>query len=164
SGRFTEGFSLRRSQSEPEISNYVKTFFEQDLSRRGIIVNREVEIHGPEGLGKTDVHIDAVSKGTRPGQFERLKAVIELKGCWHQEVRSAMKDQLLDQYLSSADCRDGIFLVAWFDPQRWDPADYRRDRVPKWTLEEAREFFRTQAETNSGPDRLVRAFVLDCSF
>jgi hypothetical protein len=153
-----------RPRSEPEISNYVKTFFEQDLSRRGIIVNREVEIHGPEGLGKTDVHIDAVSKGTRPGQFERLKAVIELKGCWHQEVRSAMKDQLLDQYLSSADCRDGIFLVAWCDPQRWDPADYRRDRVPKWTLEEAREFFRTQAETNSGPDRLVRAFVLDCSF
>ena len=153
---------MLRPKSEPQISDYVKAFLEEDLSRRGIIVNREVEVRGPEGSGKTDIHIDAVSKGK--GQFERLKPVVEIKGCWHQELQSALKDQLVDQYLSTADCRDGVFLVAWFDTESWDTDDYRKNRVPKWTVEKAREFFRGEAMENSDSNRLVRGFVLDCSF
>ena len=75
-----------------------------------------------------------------------------------------MKDQLVDQYLSTVDCHDGIFLVAWFDVNPWDAEDYRKNKVPKWTIEEAREFFRVQARSLSNSDRLVSSFVLDCNF
>jgi hypothetical protein len=75
-----------------------------------------------------------------------------------------MESQLVTDYLSSPDCRDGIYLVAWFDGSRWDAEDYRKNRVPKWTIERAREVFDSEAERLSAGERLLRAFVLDCSY
>ena len=126
-------------------------------------MNREVEVHGPEGLGKTDIHVDAVTAVKKGGWLERVKVVIEVKGCWNKELLSSMQGQLVKDYLSTPDCRDGIYLVCWFDTARWDAEDYRRGQVPKWTTEEARTFFSNQAQQLSGSDRLVLSFVLDCN-
>jgi hypothetical protein len=152
-----------KPKSESWVSNYVKAFLEQDLRTRGIIVNREVEVHGPEGLGRTDIHVDAVAREKRGGWLERVKLVIELKGSWNKDLRSSMQNQLVRDYLSTPDCRDGIYLVCWFDTARWDAEDYRRGQVPKWTIEEARAFFANQASDSSASDRLVASFVLDCT-
>jgi hypothetical protein len=49
-----------RPKDEKSFSDYVKIYLEDDLTVRGIIVNREVEIHRGE---RTDIHVDAVSPG-----------------------------------------------------------------------------------------------------
>lgn len=54
----------------------------------------------------------------------------------------------------------GIFLVAWFDPTQWDPADYRRARVPQMSIGEAQT--RLDQQAAPAPDGFqVRTVVLD---
>ena len=159
SGRF-------RPKDEPTIANEIARHLDRDLKRRGIIVNREVEVHRPLGPSKgpaTDIHIDTTIQGSDTDDADRLKVVIEVKGSWNAEVKTAMKDQLLGKYLLTPDCSRGIYLVAWFDRELWDPTDNRRRTVPAWTKETAKEFLNEQAVTLSDSDRVVRAVVLDCN-
>jgi predicted NACHT family NTPase len=153
-----------RPKEEVKLSDYIKGFVERDLKQNGIIVNREVEVSGPLGLGKTDIHIDAIIKERKSGQFERLKAVIEVKGCWNMELLTALQGQLVEKYLSTADCRSGIYLVAWFGKDRWDSGDYRRGHAPNFDIEQARAAFSQQATDKSKDDLIVRSFILDCNY
>jgi hypothetical protein len=137
---------------------------EHDLKERGIIVNREVDVFRPPQAGKgpaTDIHVDLIVP--RAGNPVRLKAVIEVKGCWNRDVKS-LEAQLIDRYLRGPDCQHGIYLVVWFDPSQWDDTDYRKKEAPPWTLAEMREFFEAQAYASSNARRSVRAFVLDGSY
>lgn len=54
----------------------------------------------------------------------------------------------------------GIYLVGWFDPAKWDPADSRRYRVPKETVENVRRQLEEQAAAAPKGFR-VRAVVID---
>ena len=54
-----------RPKIEVRISDYVKTHFDRDITDRGIVVNREVEIRkgtGPKPGEETDIHVDAVTQ------------------------------------------------------------------------------------------------------
>ena len=61
----------------------------------GVVANREVQ---PRRGKRTDVVIEAALPNSREG-FDKLAVVIEVKGCWHSEVRTALKTQLVDDYL-----------------------------------------------------------------
>ncbi len=74
---------------------------------------REVQIR--RGLGdnqgeNTDVYVTLPATDTRPN----LTVIIECKGCWHNELNSAMQTQLVDRYLADNQCRCGLYLVGWF--------------------------------------------------
>lgn len=145
-------------KDEAALSDYIDRYLDEHLARKKIIVNREVEIRKGE---KTDIHVVAVN----PAVEDQIKVIIEVKGCWNKELKTAMQSQLLETYLNNNQCPFGLYLVGWFSCEQWDDSDYRKKGVPRWTLEKARSFFETQAhelkakETACGLE--LRAFVLD---
>jgi len=155
-----------RPKDENELSDYIKNRFDEDLCGKGIVVNREVEIHRP-AQGKpgerTDIHIDAVSLKRDGLGHDRITVILETKGCWHRELKTAMRTQLVDRYLAENHSRFGLYLVGWFNCDRWDKVDDRRSHAEKAAcdLRGARDYFQQQAAELSSEDLLIKSFVLD---
>jgi hypothetical protein len=142
----------------------VQRFLKRDLVQGGIILNREVEIGRVPGAGagtRTDIKVDAIRQSENSGSLNVITAVIETKGCWNDELLTAMKTQLVDDYLVRLAAPVGIYLVGWFDKTKWDSEDYRRGRTPDWTLGEAQSRLDQEA-TGLPPAFIVRPVVLDC--
>ena len=157
-----------RPKDENVLSDYIKNRLDDDLRVRGVVVNREVEIHRP-AQGKpgqqTDIHIDAVSRKSDGLGHERITVILETKGCWHSELEDAMKAQLVDRYLRDNQSKFGLYLIGWFNCNKWDRKDYRQGQAEKngWTLFDARSFFQSQAADLSKSDLLIKSVVLDAA-
>jgi hypothetical protein len=147
-------------KDEEEFSNWVKIELQNSLATRGIILNREVQIHIKE---RTDIHVDAVARDPSSKELDQLKVIIEAKGCWHREIETAMETQLVNRYLKHNDCRHGIYLVGWFLCDAWSKRDSRRRAVKFKTLNELNEHLTQQARRVSRAGNLIRAVVLDAS-
>ena len=106
-----------------------------------------------------------MSVGLLDRAAEVFSVVVEVKGCWHREVREAMRTQLVERCLRENACRYGLYVVGWFSCPAWDPADGRRHTVPWSSMQEAVQELITQADQLSGTRDadLVRSYVLDCS-
>ena len=153
-----------RPKDENHFSDWIKRYLELQLRGRGIVAAREVEIRRGEGSGigeETDIHVTAIIPGLSEGNYEHVHVIIEVKGCWHQELKSAMKNQLVDRYLKDNDCNHGIYLVGWYVCEQWEKEDSRNAKTPKWSLEEARQFFEKQARTLSASGYCIRSVVLN---
>jgi hypothetical protein len=153
-------------KDEQEVADYVVRHLRVDLRDRGIVVNREVQIR--RGIGgrtgqRTDIHVDAVSPGERDGDGDMIYAIVEVKGNWNAELRSAMKTQLLDRYLKEIGSPYGLYLVAWFACAKWTDGDSRKKQCSPMQLPEAREFFSQQAIELSKDGSFIRSYVLDSS-
>lgn len=142
---------------ENEFSDYVARHLEEDLRRRGIVVNREVEIH--RGEHRNDLLVTAVQEEP----INIVKVTIETKGCWHDELMTGMESQLVGDYLTANECQHGIYLVGWFKSDKWDPDNIRRwsNAAKDWTLDAARTHFSQQAEGLSTGTLHLQAFVMD---
>ena len=70
-----------------------------------------------------DIEAVAVHDGTELCVFG------EAKGNWHPELLTAIKTQLADRYLTGTRTSTGVYLVAYFASEKWDPNDYRRTPV-----------------------------------
>jgi len=147
-----------RPRDEPSFCDFIKWQLEEDLRGRGVIINREVQIHRGE---RTDIYVNAVVLGQGIDTYDSLTLIIEAKGCWHQELDNAMETQLLGRYLVDNNCQHGLYLVGWFNCQLWDDEDYRKSNAPKISLDEARKTFDAQAENLSKEGKRIRAFVMD---
>jgi len=89
-----------------------------------------------------------------------MKVTIETKGCWHRDLDTAMESQLIGQYLSTNDCRHGIYLIGWFVCDAW--SDHKNQRIPTTDLSKAKHQFRQQAKTLSEKNTFrVETFILD---
>jgi hypothetical protein len=143
-------------KEENFVSDHVARHLENDLKTRGIVVNREVQIRKGQ---ETDIHIVAIREN-QDGSVDQVRVITEVKGCWHQEVKTAMETQLRDRYLRENQCGHGLYLVMWFLCEKWKD-ESRKRRTPQWTFEEAQEFFSRQAEDLSKPGKALRALVLD---
>lgn len=156
---------LWKPVNENEFSDYVKRFLDRDLDlkQKGIIANREVELRPSQGNAKgerTDIHVDAIIKSN--GKIsDCITVIIEVKGCWHEELNEAMETQLVDRYLKDNTCKHGLYLIGWFNCPQWDNQDYRKRKTPKITLEEAKAKFDQQAKDLSVSGINVKAFVLN---
>lgn len=153
-----------RPKDEGHFCDWVKRHLDSELQKRAIVVAREVEIRRGEGSGtgeNTDIHVTALVREPGNGGYEQVRVIIEGKGCWHREVKTAMKDQLVGRYLKDNQCTHGIYLVGWYECDQWDTEDSRRKRAPDWSLQEAKAFFENQAQTLSGSGYTVRAIVLN---
>lgn len=151
-----------RPIDENAFSDYVKRHLYNDLVGKGIIVNREVRIHKGE---RTDLHVDAITKDDKEEIFKKLTVIIEVKGCWHNELNKAMKDQLAGKYLSNNPCKAGIYLVGWFNCDSWDNNDSRYKKAQKKiSKDQAQEKFDKQSSELSKEGYNIKAVVLDTSY
>jgi len=153
-----------RPKDENSFSDYVKLHLEEDLRQRGIVANREVQIRRGTGGASgesTDIHVDAVSPDGPGGAYDKVSVIIEAKGCWHPELETAMRTQLVERYLKDNQCQHGLYVVGWFNCPQWDPEDSRHKQAPKHDIAEARRRFEAQAvELSQGAVR-VKASVID---
>jgi hypothetical protein len=155
---------LFRPIDENALSDHVRRFLKRELVDSGIILNREVEIGRVPGApvgSRTDIKVDALRKSESAGSFATITAVIETKGCWNRELLTAMKTQLVEDYLFRLAAPIGIYMVGWFDKPKWDPNDHRRDSMPGWAVVEAQQRLDETAATLPQAF-IVRAAVLDC--
>jgi len=153
-----------RPMDENDFSDWVENHLKEDLKGRGIVANREVEFRrlSQSGVGeKTDIVVDAVCKNK--SGFETITVVIESKGCWNKELKTAMEAQLLKRYLIDDQHRFGLYLVGWFYCDLWSASDYRKKQTPELTIAEAQVIFDTQAMDLSKDGRYIKALVLNSS-
>lgn len=150
------------NQPKPEeaISDWIAAFLEDELKKRGVVVGREVQIYRYD---KTDVHVTAVAKDDRSGTLEHVKVIIEVKGCWHRELKTAMQRQLAERYLTKYGCQHGLYLVGWFSQSGWANSDGRRKRVGFSNIQTLKTFLADQSQKLSKQDQAIRAVVLDFS-
>lgn len=153
-----------RPKDENHFSDWIKINLQSELKMRGIVVAREVQIRRGEGCGtgeRTDIHVTAIVPGLAKESFEQVRVIIEAKGCWNPDLKTAMKAQLVDRYLKGNDCHHGIYLIGWFACNQWDNNDRRKTNTPKWPLKEARQFFDKRAEELSASGYNIRAVVIN---
>ena len=123
-------------------------------------MGREVEIKRGE---KTDIYVDAIRN--HGNVYDTVSVIIETKGCWHPKLKNAMMTQLRDRYLLKNNlCRYGLYLVGWFNCDKWDQEkDSRFGRAPKYGLDEAKTRFENQARDLSKEGIFLESYVLDLS-
>lgn len=147
-----------RPKREQDLSDFVATFLRYDLQDRRVVVNREVEITRTGLPGdRTDIQIHAhPPTGAGP---ETLTIVIETKGCWNRELDTGLVDQLADRYLHRRGLRTGIYLVGYFEDDRWNDRPAHASHGIKDILETQQALARKAAEIYKVS---VKVRVLDC--
>jgi hypothetical protein len=151
-------------KDEEDLSDYVARHLDDDIQRRGVVVNREVQIRRGVGDGTgqfTDIHVDAVVAGVRQGTYARLYVLIESKGNWNRELFENMETQLRDRYLRNNRCQSGIYLVGWFSSPKWKEDDPKKKQCSRVSVEEARQRLSQQALRLSKEGFDIRSYVLD---
>ena len=108
---------------------------------------------------RLDVLVDLVA--TSHSTFEQAGVIIEVKGCWNDELKNGLEDQLKSRYLADNPDRCGLYIVGWFMCSQWDDEDARKRKTPKLSVTDARTFFDEQAARVSAGGRNVKALVLN---
>ena len=162
----------KKPKDEESLSDHVARHLKSDLLQQGVVVNREVRIRRrgvSDALGgikgeEPDIVVEAVSPSTDANPPDMWGVLLEVKGCWHREVRSAMGSQLVGRYLKQNASRQGLYLVGWFSSPAWDSADPRKTDVPWDSIDAAKGELYEQARVHSQAAKAdVRAVVIDCS-
>jgi len=120
----------------------------------------ELQIHEGE---RTDIHVDAVRPNEQNGFYDCVTVVIEVKGCWHREIDTAMETQLVKRYLANNECQHGLYLIGWFLCSSWTKNDRRRGTLRFKSIRNLESHLAQQAKDLSNPNRQVRVFVLDAT-
>ncbi|MBE0544866.1 MAG: hypothetical protein IH623_26300 [Verrucomicrobia bacterium] len=149
-----------RHRDEPFLSDEVASWLRDDLNQRGIIIGREVQTRRGQ---RTDVYVDAVARGDSSSSMQTVTVVIEVKGCWNAEVRTAVDSQLVGDYLRPNGLTHGIYLVGWFMCAAWEKP---LNKLTSTTLELAEQEIAHLVSAYDGkanPER-VSGVVLDCRY
>lgn len=141
---------------EPQCRNVIARFLMSHLGKMGITVNPENQ-HG--GQNQSDIALSVHSVGNT-----QMVLPIEVKGDWHQDLRTAPIEQLAMKYASDARCHGkGLYLVLWLGTHRGKAA--RPKQHPNQPTSDPVEFQRIlQDDTNRLSKSMdIRIFVLDVS-
>lgn len=152
-----------RPIDEEAISDYLKHHLDDDLPGRGLFSSRETQIRRKLAVKKgEDLDLLVTAAIDSPtGEIEFVTCIIEVKGCWNRELKTAMEGQLVNRYLKTHLGTHGIYLVAWFLCDAWDNDHYQKKDCPNWSIKEARNFFIDQAKAQSNETINITSFVLD---
>jgi hypothetical protein len=154
-------------KQEEDISDYITRFLRKDLSERGVVLNREVQIRrgrrGEMPGQSTDIHVDALMpEHAAESHYGPVSVVVEIKGTWNEGLMTDMEGQLRDRYLRNSGCRTGLYVASHFQAERWLAEDSRRAKSDRWNIDELRSRLAEQAESLSG-SVTIRSFVLDAT-
>lgn len=151
-------------KDEEHLSDNIKQHLQDELRDKGIVLNREVMIRRHRGNAKgerTDIHVDAFVRGATGEEVDTVTVIVEVKGCWHKELWTAMETQLAGRYLKESHARHGLYVVGWFNCPQWNPSDSRRQ--PTETVQQAQTRLDQQAVQLSREKVIVKALVIDTS-
>jgi len=157
---------LRWPKWEQDLSDLVLHLLQLRLAGHRLIINREVQI---DRFGRTDIQIEANHRWDHSAG--KATVIIETKGCWNSGVANAARVQLADHYLSRDNAASGIYLIGFFDSDRyWIHKRPGGDGKPQndrphtahtiETLTDEQEALSTRLRAETGAD--IHAFVLDC--
>ncbi|WP_333754152.1 NACHT domain-containing protein [Streptomyces sp. IBSBF 3352] len=161
---------LRFAKDENLISDYLAHALRRDLTLGGILINREVQVNrNTKGAGdRIDLLLQAPA-APDPARAPRLpqtliaQVAIEVKGNWHDKLKTAMETQLADDYLPTLGTRQGLYLIAYFPRDQWTASERTRPPASQ-TLAAVQATYDAQAAQLSERRSLdLRAVVLDCS-
>jgi NACHT domain len=138
--RRTQYAEVWRPKNEHALSAYLKEQLQLRLAAKVVFINREVLVRQTSTSGggdRVDLLVEAIAlPGTPTGAiaaedpgFYGVRVVIEVKGCWHEQLTSAMRAQLADDYLGEASTKHGVYLVGWFPVGQWNDTEDRRRSV-----------------------------------
>lgn len=157
-----------RPKGEEELSDAISRHFRRDLRDRAVVAGREVVIRrgGASGIPgqRTDIYVTALSvkSDQRRGP---IAAIVEVKGSWHDDVLTAMKTQLVDDYLAdNPECNVGLYIVGWFLCDRWQDEGRKAKTERHGSRHNLIEILDAQAAGLSDQERRVRALVVDTSW
>jgi hypothetical protein len=156
--------SIFRPIDENGFSDVVARFLQNEFADAGIFANREVEVGRVPGapVGKrTDILVSALRRRPDGETYDPVSAIIETKGCWNDELFTALEAQLFRDYMVRLRAHAGVYLVAWFETDKWDPADGRRKAALKLSLDGARAELERQASVLPA-GIIVRSVVIEC--
>lgn len=144
---------------ETRVSQELKA--ELALRLRGrVAVVREVEIQpalGPDGADQPDLLTVALTTDSAA-----LDLPLEVKGNYHADVVSALTTQLAERYLTGPVGNEGIYVVAYFSQEMWDPADkHRRSHAAQRSLEDLRKALAEAARAASVRGKTVHVRVIE---
>jgi hypothetical protein len=145
-----------RPKDERSLSQTVRRHLARQLSSRGVVVNREVEVGN---ISELDVRVSAA----RPGRADVLNVVVEVKGCWNRELLEAMKSQLSDRYMPDARSTQGIYVVGGFLCDVWTKDDYRKSDARTNENKDYRSTLSEQAASLSKDGRKICFVCLDAT-
>ena len=156
----------QRPKGEERFSDYVKRHLQEDLSRRGVVVNREVVIRPPEGASRgerVDIRVEAWARGPTAEGYGPVTVIVEVKGNWYRTLYHEMEDQLAGRYLRLNRCRHGLYLVGWFNCPQWDPKDPKYRTAMKREPADALNKLRAKAAEISRDGLRVEPLILDAA-
>jgi hypothetical protein len=147
-----------RPKPEEPISREIVDGLQSSLRDRGVQSTLETKLREGQFL---DIYISATTSHLKN---QTATVIVEVKGCWNRELKTAQETQLAMRYLKDRSSKDGIYLVAWFLCDKWDAQDPRKEQTPKWEISTAKIFLSQQAaEINSNTGSSIRPFVLDAT-
>jgi hypothetical protein len=154
-----------RPKDEEDISDFIANWLRDDLSPTAkVVIGREVQ---PRRGQRTDIRVDAIPCCPAGVTARPLTIVIEVKGCWHPAVRTAIRTQLVEDYLINNGLTHGIYLVGWFVCERWNVQKSRRRTCLKSrTYADACSEVQELAHPFAGEhaEVFVKGVCLDCRF
>ncbi len=146
-------------KDEEAISDYVARWLRDDLGpAAGIVVGREVQ---PRRGSHTDITVQATVRN-ESAETNGLIVVIEIKGCWHPDVLTALRSQLAEGYLKEQGARCGVYLVGWFKCPQWQNDD---TKLASTTVADAKKEVADLASSFDGiaSSYKIGAYLLDCT-
>ena len=147
-----------RPRVETEIAQRIAEHLRRDLTGpHGAIIRREAEVNWKEW--RPDIEVIVAGRAEN-GAAEEWTVTIETKGCWHPQLRTAPKDQLVRRYLLKTGRTHGVYLIAWFGAL----ARARRTKLKQTTRQSVEVVFHEicQRAVANAPGLEIRSFVLDC--
>ena len=131
---------------EPEFMTRLSWHLSTVIS--GVSLRSEVELnHRLADVAGSEADIEAIA---RDGERE-ISVVIEGKGIWHPEVRTAITAQLHDRYLTGAHSYTGIYVVAAYRGEPWLKRDSRRAKANRQDIPELRAYLSDTAKQLTVP-------------
>jgi hypothetical protein len=153
-----------RPKDEEDLSDRIASWLERDIGPKSrVVIGREVQ---PRRGQKTDIKVVAVPPDSS-GDARSLTLIIEVKGCWNRQVRTAIQTQLVEDYLNKNGWTHGLYVVGWFLGDKWDDTSAGpKSCLTSTTYENVCKEVEDLAKPYSGKSApaVVRAVCLDCRF
>lgn len=146
-------------REEEYLSDHLKSYLDLTLTSN-IFVNREVQIRrklfkeGEKG-SETDIWIQVNDENRK-----QQTLCIEVKCNWNSSSKNAIKNQLIEKYMSGGTAGAGILLLGWFECSTWNPPNNSR----AWPdIETANQVLKKQVADEIAKGYKIDAFVLNCT-
>lgn len=154
--------SGHRPKQEDEISDFLDFRLCELLRGKLVVVNRELQLrrNAPGGIGeRTDLLVQASYLDT-----DVLSHPLEVKGAWHDDLLTAMKDQLIDRYMADLGCTEGTYVVIWPDFDKWDDSDTRKRKVAQHDQPDVKRTLEAQAAEMLSRGLIVHVRHVDIAY